>query len=121
MVIDENTSDGYHTFKELYEMRLLLTAGLFNEWGENIAEYNGMFRNIATHVCKSKKHSDGTTPFDDPNWFIVVAETKEGQISFHYEMKDWSLFYAVPEVDVPPTYDGHTTADVAIRLRKLLG
>lgn len=113
MTIDENTSDGFHTFKELYEMRLLLTASLFNEWGENVVGYRPF-------VFKSKLHSDGTIPFNDPNWFIVVAETKEGQISFHYEIKDWDLFYAVPEVTLPPKYDGHTSEDVATRLRKLL-
>ena len=31
LIIDENTSDGYHTFKELYEYRLLYNAGMFNE------------------------------------------------------------------------------------------
>lgn len=118
IVIDEDTSDGYHTFKELYDMRLLLTAGLFNEWGENTGEIWN--KRQAPLVFKSKLHSDGTIPFNDPNWFIVVAETKEGQISFHYEVKDWDLFYAVPEVTLPPKYDGHTAADVAVRLRKLL-
>jgi len=27
-MIDENTSDGYHTFKELYEHRMALTSTL---------------------------------------------------------------------------------------------
>lgn len=113
MEIDENTSDGYHTFKELYEFRLLLTAGLFNEWAE---ETYGWTNPI---VCKSRLHSDGTIPFDDPNWFIVVAELSVGQISFHYEVKDWDLF-KIPEVTIPPKYDGHSAADVAVRLRAWL-
>lgn len=111
--IDENTSDGFHTFKELYEVRLLLTASLFNEWAES-AEDNKPW------VFKSRLHSDGTIPFNDLNWFIVVAETREGQISFHYEVKDWDLFHTVPEVTLAPKYDGHTASDVAVRLRKLL-
>lgn len=32
--VDENTSDGYHTFKELYKFRLLYNAALFNEWAK---------------------------------------------------------------------------------------
>ena len=48
IVIDENTSDGYHTFKELYEYRLLYNAGMFNEL------YSRGF-----HVIKSEYHSDG--------------------------------------------------------------
>jgi hypothetical protein len=108
--INENTSDGYHTFKELYEFRLLLNAALFNSWAEHEDQ---------VMVFKSKLHSDGTIPFNDPNWFIVVAELPTGQISFHYEMKDWNLF-KISEVVMPPTYDGHTTSDVAKRLRAFL-
>lgn len=112
--VNENTSDGFHTFKELYEMRLLLTAALFNEWTKE--ELNPDF----PYVCKSKRHSDGTIPFGDPNWFIVVANTFCGQVSFHYEMKDWDLFQ-IPEFTIMPVkYDGHSAADVATRLRKFL-
>ncbi|QOC56504.1 hypothetical protein SEA_PAELLA_185 [Arthrobacter phage Paella] len=112
--ITENTSDGYHTFKELYEFRLLLNAALFNSWASG---YN--YDRDRPYVCKSRLHSDGTIPFNDPNWFIVVAVLTEGQISFHYEMKDWELF-DIPEVPLPPKYDGHTAADVAVRLRRYL-
>jgi hypothetical protein len=114
--IDENTSDGFHTFKELYEFRLLLTAALFNEWGD----VYGKIWDKDIYACKSKLHSDGTIPFNDPNWFIVVAELPVGQISFHYEMKDWDLF-KIPEVVRPLAYDGHTSQDVANRLREFLG
>ena len=31
----ENFSDGYHTFKELYEYRLIYNAALFNEFAKN--------------------------------------------------------------------------------------
>lgn len=112
--IDENTSDGFHTFKELYEFRLLLTAALFNSW-----ESNYETASTVAYICKSRLHSDGTIPFNDPNWFIVVAELPGGQISFHYEMKDWELF-DIPEVTIPPKYDGHSAADVAVRLRAWL-
>lgn len=107
--INENTSDGYHTFKELYEMRMLLTAVTFN-----LMALRGY------KVVRSKTHSDGTIPFNDPNWFIVVAELPGvGQISYHYEMKDWDLFMDCAW-DTPPAYDGHMSADVAERLRKFL-
>lgn len=113
--IDENTSDGYHTFKELYEFRLLLTAALFNSWYDVSLDFNQNIR----YVCKSRLHSDGTVPFNDDNWFIVVGGLPTGQISFHYEMKDWDLFQ-IPEVTIPPQYDGHSAEDVAIRLRSYL-
>ena len=104
-----NISDGYHTFNELYEYRLLYNASMFNELAKQ-----GLY-----DVHKSRKHSDGTIPFGDENWFIVQAELPTGQISNHYEMKDWDLFN-VPEKEKANTYDGHTPQDVAKRLRGFL-
>ena len=104
-----NISDGYHTFSELYEYRLLYNASMFNELAKQ-----GLY-----DVHKSKKHSDGTIPFGDENWFIVQAELPTGQISNHYEMKDWELFN-VPEKEKANPYDGHTPQDVAKRLRDFL-
>lgn len=104
-----NISDGYHTFNELYEYRLLYNASMFNELAKQ-----GLY-----DVHKSKKHSDGTIPFGDENWFIVQAELPTGQISNHYEMKDWGLFN-IPEKEKANPYDGHTPQDVAKRLRDFL-
>ena len=106
--ITENTSDGYHTFKELYEFRLLYNAALFNEWAKH--------RIFGAH--KSKRHSDGELCFGG-GWFIVVAQLPTGQISNHYELKDWDKFN-IPEMEVPVLYDGHTASDVAERLRNFL-
>lgn len=107
---DGQVSDGHHTFKELYEYRLLYNAALFNEW----AEY-GLY-----DVHKSRKHHDGTIPFGDPKWFIVVAELPTGQISNHYRVAtDWDLF-TIEERELPNVYDGHTPAVVAERLREFL-
>lgn len=104
-----NISDGYHTFNELYEYRLLYNASMFNELAKQ-----GLY-----DVHKSRKHSDGAVPFGDDNWFIVQAELPTGQISNHYEMKDWELF-KVPEKEKANQYDGHTPQDVAKRLRDFL-
>lgn len=107
--IDGNTSDGYHTFNELYEFRLLYNAALFNEWG---------LHTDSPEVCKSRKHSDGELAFGG-DWFVVTAELPTGQITNHYEMKDWGLF-KIPEVDKAPKWDGHTAQDVAKRLTEYL-
>lgn len=104
-----NISDGYHTFNELYEYRLLYNASMFNELAKQ-----GLY-----DVHKSKLHSDGTIPFGDENWFIVQAELPTGQISNHYEMKYWDLFQ-VPIKEKANQYDGHTPQDVAKRLRDFL-
>ena len=83
----EDISDGYHSFKELYEFRKIYNAALFNEWAEN-----GKYE-----VYKSKKHFDGEDCFDG-KWFIVVAILPTGQISNHYEMKDCIWFFMFYEI-----------------------
>jgi len=104
-------SDGYHTFEELYEFRLLYNALLFNAWAE--------LENNPYNVYKSKKHYDGKFPFDKEDWFIVFAELPTGQISNHYEMKYWDYF-KLTETGVAVKWDGHTSQDVADRMRKFL-
>ena len=99
-------SDGYHTFNELYEFRKVYNAALFNEWAKS-GKYS---------VHKSHKHHDGEECFGG-GWFIVVAVLPEGQISNHYENKDWDLFN-VPECDAAQfEFDGHTSHDVLNRLK----
>lgn len=109
-------SDGYHTFDELYEFRKVYNAALFNEWAKpfGITE-NG----ITTHdVHKSWKHHDGEPCFGG-GWFIVVAILPTGQISNHYEAKDWDLF-KIPETETAKyPFDGHTPNDVLERLKNL--
>jgi len=106
VAIDGNTSDGYHTFNELYEFRKAYNAALFNEWAAG----------GKCSVHKSWRHHDGELCFGG-GWFIVVAVLPNGQISNHYEAKDWKLF------DVPETeralfeFDGHTSIDVVARLK----
>jgi len=104
-VIDENTSDGYHTFKELYEFRKAYNVALFNEWAMQ-NKYD---------VHKSWKHNDGEECFGG-GWFIVVAVLPGGQISNHYEAKDWDLFKIPEEEKAKYPFDGHTGEDVIKRL-----
>lgn len=75
--ITGETSDGYHTFNELYEFRKVFNAALFNQWAA-LGKYN---------VHKSYRHNDGELAFGG-GWFIVVAKLPSGQISNHYEEKE---------------------------------
>lgn len=106
--INENTSDGYHSFKELYEFRKLYNALAFNELSKN-KDYK---------VHKSKRHFDGEECFGG-GWFIVIAYLPTGQISNHYELKDWDLFKC-EEKENADEWDGHTTQDVVNRITKSL-
>ena len=105
--IDGNTSDGYHTFNELYEYRMLYNAHATHGW---LA--------AGIPVVKSLRHSDGELCFEG-GWFIVTAQLPTGQVSNHYEAKHWNLF-DVPEMETAPEWDGHTPADAADRLRGAL-
>jgi hypothetical protein len=102
--ITGETSDGYHTFNELYEFRKLFNAALFNEWAKQ-SKFN---------TYKSKRHFDGEECFGG-GWFIVGAELPTGCITNHYELKDWDLFQ-IPEASEALPWDGHTPQDVAKRL-----
>ena len=102
-------SDGYHTFNELYDYRKAYNAAFFNELAKQ-----GLY-----DVHKSRLHSDGEIPFGDDNWFIVMAELPTGQISNHYEIKDWDLFN-IPEKEKANSWDGHSPKDVYERLVKYL-
>jgi hypothetical protein len=125
-------SDGFHSFQELYAFRKLYNALLFNEWAKQvetkktwIKDVNGYLKqqivsqNVKYDVHKSTRHHDGELCFGG-GWFIVVAVLPSGQISNHYEMKDWDLF-KVPEVEkAKHEYDGHTSQDVLERMEELI-
>lgn len=106
-------SDGYHTFDELYEFRMLYNAAFFNSLRE--LEHAGAHDFM---VHKSKRHSDGEVCFGG-GWFVVVAQLPTGQISNHYSLKHWDLFN-IPEMSMSAPWDGHTPQDVANRMRDYL-
>ena len=105
VAIDGNTSDGYHTFNELYEFRKAYNIALFNEWSAS----------GKCSVHKSWRHHDGELCFGG-GWFIVVAVLPNGQISNHYEAKDWGLFQIKETEKALFEFDGHTGQDVINRL-----
>ena len=102
-----DTSDGYHTFNELYDYRRVYNAALFNEWASQ-GKYD---------VHKSWKHSDGKDCFGG-GWFIVVAELPTGQASNHYEAQYWDNF-VIPSKDTANEYDGHTPKQALSRIAEL--
>ena len=110
-------SDGYHTFTELYEHRIVLFIQLC-KW---LTAYTG-----ATHkgeadllpmVWRSKRHSDGS---EWDGWFIMgIGQEKGKQISYHLPMNKWKDTDWVNTLDKAPEWDGHTPNDVLERLSKL--
>lgn len=100
-VIDGSTSDGYHTFDELYDHRMVLFSIILNT-----------HKDIS---WKSLKHHDGTM-YDD--YYICGINTPEGPYTFHYHMDTWDKF-DVEELAAAPEWDGHKPSDIT-RLYSLL-
>lgn len=94
-------SDGYHSFNELYEHRMILFSIICNQ-------------NKAIS-WKSKYHEDGTM-FDD--YFIVGINTPNGQFTYHYHIDHWDKFDVI-ELENAHHYDGHRPNDIT-RLYSIL-
>jgi len=106
--VDSNqVSDGYHTFGELYEHRIILYMALCRKLSDDGAP-----------VWLSKAHSDGSV-WDD--WFILGIYMQAGkQITYHLPdkyLEECKRFATV--FDKAPEYDGHTSADVLTRLSNI--
>ena len=91
----KDISDKWHTFDELYYHRMVLFLAIQKANPDK--------------SWKSKKHHDGTM-FDDS--FIVGIETRQGQYSYHYDLKYWDMFEDIKELEFAPEYDGHKPDDV---------
>lgn len=96
------TSDGYHTFNELYDHRAKL--------------FSVVVRDHRELAWKSMLHHDGTM-YD--GMFIVGIETPGGQATYHYDVEPyWSLFDC-KELDRAPEWDGHTPQQAIDRIAAL--
>jgi hypothetical protein len=109
----DKTLDEFHTLEELYEHRLALCVALFNYLSDLHLSFTA---GEAPYIIKSRKHNDGSM-FD--GYFVVMMNSPEGQISYHYENKHWELFKIPAEECVPWPFDGHTSQDVIKRLLAL--
>lgn len=119
--IGDDTSDGYHTFGELYRYRMLYNAALLNaEYKLDRVQCALAGLDFGEYDCgKSWLHSDGNPPFDG-GYFIVWIRLNNGQIvSNHYENRWWDLF-DIPEYETAPEWDGSSPKDQADELEHML-
>jgi len=111
--------DGYHTFSELYDHRIMLFIALCKKIQK--PEYYGDARNVVGNngkmVWRSKLHHGGT---GYNGWFIMGINKKSGeQISYHLPLSCWEETTFAETLDRAPEWDGHTSDDVLERLKKL--
>lgn len=101
--ITGETSDGYHTFNELYEHRHFL--------------FKAVCKAYSSTAWRSKKHSDGSS---FKGWFIAgVVNLKGKDITYHIPMRLWKDFAHCTTLEKAPEWDGHTSTDALKRLKYL--
>ena len=96
-----DVSDGYHTFRELYDHRMALTIALMKSRPEL--------------SFRSRHHYPGGDPMFE-GFFIVGMYLPTGIITYHYKLEHWDKFNGIEIKDHAPKWDGHTPADVVKRL-----
>ena len=101
-VITGETSDGYHTFNELYHHRAVLFSVIVKAFPER--------------AWKARQHHDGTMY---SGMFIVGIDTPDGQASYHYDIDPYWDMFECRELERAPEWDGHTPAQAIERIRKL--
>lgn len=101
--INGDTSDGYHTFNELYHHRAVLFSVIVKAFPDK--------------AWKSKMHHDGTM-YD--GMFIVGIETPSGQATYHYDIEPYWNMFECPELERAPEWDGHTPQEAIDRIGKLI-
>ncbi len=107
-----DASDGYHTFTELYEHRIILFMTLCRYFIQGKASYD------SRNVWCSLFHSDGSCY---EGWFIMgIGKEKGNQITYHIPMRYWTQAKKHAEVlEKAPEFDGHKSHDVIKRIAEL--
>jgi hypothetical protein len=93
----KEVSDGYHTFRDLYDHRRALTAALMRLattiWGGGLP------------VWRSKEHHPEDGPMFEGS-FIVGIKLPTGMVTYHYNLEDWDDFSEVPVLPHAEKWDG---------------
>jgi len=102
--VTPETSDGYHTFAELYEHRHSLMLALMHS--------------LPSLSWFSLRHADGELPFGDDKWFIVGIQLPTGPITYHLPIRllDLARKTGAQELKAGRPWDGHTADEVVSRL-----
>ena len=93
-------SDGFHTFKNLYDHRIELFIALAR-WISNHS-----LREVWRYKTEEK-------------WFIMgISREKGKQITYHLPIEKWNETEFAYTCSLKPEWDGHTSEDVLERLKK---
>lgn len=105
-------SDGYHSFGELYEHRIVNYIAILRIIFDRDVRLRRPW-----HMWRSKMHSDGSS-WD--GWFILGIYTEpDQQITYHLPIEKWDECSFAQTLERAPEYDGHTSEDVIKRIKSL--
>jgi len=102
-----DTSDGHHTFDDLYDHRRALTAVLASA----AASFGDSWRSKAHHPNDDEPMFEGH--------FVVGIELPTGTIRYHYKLAHWDDFAAVPELPYAREWDGAGPVETLARCFEL--
>ena len=110
--LQSNPRDECHTMAELYHYRMLYNA---------LALYglSSQARSGALNCGRSRRHHDGELCFNG-EYFIVWVELLTGMVTNHYKIEDEKYFLFLEGYEKAPEWDGHTPAEAAKRMEKML-
>jgi hypothetical protein len=97
LTVTEHTSDGHHTFAELYRHRTALLAAFARDH-----LYQGW---------RTKEHHPDDSPMF-AGYFLVQLDLPTGPVSYHVRLEHWDDFAALRTLPHAPRWEGHTPNDV---------
>ena len=109
-------SDGYHSFKELYDHRAVLFISLMKM--QNL--YYNQLGLIPPKLCQpywSRHHHEGGDPMFDR--MVIVGMNLGKSLSYHLR-EEWIPVLqkaGIQELDHAPKWDGHSPDDVVERMK----
>jgi len=104
----KSISDGYHTFGELYDHRIILYITL-SRLLHSVNSSHKIWRTI--------KHSDNSII---NGWFVMgINEEAGSQITYHLPIEYWDECRFAETLDKAPEYDNHSSKDVLLRLKNI--
>lgn len=109
-LLSGSSTDGYHSFDELYHHRTILFASLVNA----MKHIDPTYDIDPTCVFKSKQHYEGDMY---PGYFIAGILTPDGWSTYHQDVKYWNNFHC-RVTDKAPKWDGHTPSQAIARIEK---
>jgi hypothetical protein len=114
----ENLTDGFHSFKTLYDHRFALYVALCKKLKHmGMTGWTPGGEGVDDQPWRSKTHSDGS---EWKGWFLLgIGKIPGNQITYHLPESRWEECSFAETLEMAPGFDGHSGQEVLDRLSKL--